>query len=303
MKVAVTGATGFIGQYVVNRLISNDHTVVAIGRNETKLQKTFPDASVQIHQSNYEVKNLRDGFAGADAVVHLAAKRAGFQPTITQTEAFHTNIQLAKSVFHAALAENVRNLCQSSSISVYTLSQESPFSEEQRPMPPNMYGLSKVMCENMADILTHNNTINITSLRISSVYGYGERTLGVFMTFVERAKNNKQLIVHGQGRDARDFIYVCDVARAVEAAIESNIGGVFNIGSGRMHSIYEIATEINETFESDKNLQFDESVDVEARQYCLDCSKATQQLNWEAKHSLTSALKEMKQLYKQGGPK
>ncbi len=300
MKIAVTGATGFIGQYVVERLLSSDHEIVAIGRDEMKLRERFSNGSAQIHVSDYGIENLRDGFAGADAVVHLAAKRAGFGSTITQTEPFYTNVQLAKSVFSAALEENVQNVCQSSSISVYTLSQEIPFCENQRQMPPNMYGLSKVMCENMADILSYNYPMNITSLRISSVYGYGERTLGVFMTFVERARNNKQLVVHDQGKDARDFIYVRDVARAVEASIESNTSGVFNIGSGKAYSVSEIAMEINNIFENNGNLRFDESVDVEARRYYLDCSKATQQLDWEAKYSLTDALQEMKQLYSRG---
>ncbi|MCU4974983.1 NAD(P)-dependent oxidoreductase [Halobacteria archaeon AArc-m2/3/4] len=297
MKVAVTGATGFIGQYVVKRLLSSGHTVVAIGRNETKLRETFSDEPVQLHVSDYEVESLRGGLAGADAVVHLAAKRAGFESTITQTEVFHTNIQLTKSVFRAALTENVQNICQSSSISVYSLSQDIPFSEEQRTMPPNMYGISKVMCENMADILRHNYDINIASLRISSVYGFGERSLGVFMTFVERARDNKQLVVHGQGKDARDFIYVRDVACAVEAAIESNISGVFNIGSGKAHSIFEIATKINEIFDNSGNLKFDKSVDVEPMHHYLDCSKAAHQLDWEAKYSLTEAIKDMKKIY------
>jgi len=300
MKVAVTGATGFVGQYVVDQLLSNGHTVTAIGRDETKLRETFSDETVQFHVSDYEVEDLRSGFSGVNAVVHLAAERAGFESTIEQTQVLDTNIQLTKSVFRAALAENVQNICQSSSISVYSLSQDIPFTEEQRPTPSNMYGMSKVVCENMADILHHNNEINIISLRISSVYGFDEQALGVFMTFVERARDDKDLIIHGKGKDTRDFIYVRDVAYAVEAAIESNISGVFNIGSGKAHSISEIATKINKIFENSGNLKFDESVDVEPRQYYMDCSKAVQELDWEAKYSLNRGLKHMKQLYEAG---
>lgn len=297
MKVAVTGATGFIGQYVVERLVSNGHIVVAIGRNESKLCETFPSDSVQLHVSDYQVESLRRAFSGADAVVHLAAKRAGFNSSINQMETLNTNIQLTRTVFNSALDSNISTLCQASSISVYPLSQKTVFSEDQRPMPPNMYGISKVVCENLADILNHNYPISISSLRISSVYGYGERSLGVFMKFVERARQNKELVVHGEGENARDFIYVRDVARAVEAAIQSNSRGVFNIGSGKAYSVAEIAEKINEAFGNQNNIRFDNSIDEEVRQYRLDCTKAVQQLNWEPGCSLNEALKEMANLY------
>lgn len=297
MEVAITGATGFIGQYVVEQLRSSGHTVVAIGRSKSKLHETFPADHVHVHTSDYTLESLRNGFEGVDAVVHLAAKRAGFDPTIEETDAISTNVQLTRSVFNAAAAEDISRICQSSSISVYPLSEDVPFFETQRPMPPNMYGLSKVICENMADIQNHNQPIEIVSLRIASVYGHGERSLGVFMKFVEQAKNNQILTVHGQGRNARDFIYVRDVASAVESAITSEACGVFNIGSGRPHTISEIAKEINEVFDNGGNLRYNNSINQEVQQYHMDCSKAREELGWVPEYSLNEALKEMRGLY------
>ena len=204
MRVVVTGASGLVGRVAVHSFIERGDEVVAVGRDVDVLEDVFR-GRVVCFASDYSRSSWRDCFAGVDAVVHLAARRIappseGFSPF------FEANVQTTENVILAACDSGVSEYCQASSISVYSLSNTVPFTETRPPVPLNLYGLSKLMCEHMATLHAHRFPIRVTSLRISRVLGSDDRTGTGFMltSFIQRAINRQPLCVWGKGIGARD---------------------------------------------------------------------------------------------------
>jgi UDP-glucose 4-epimerase len=302
MKVAITGASGFIGRYVVQRLAGRDHAVVALGRDRDRLTAAFDGDRVACRVTDYEEPDLREHLSDCDVVVHLAARRPISDPDATPPnfEAFYgPNVRTTENVLRAAADTAVDRVCQASSISVYGGSRAAPYTEDQRPVPAGAYGASKVTCENLADIVQGSRDLEVASLRIGSTYGVGERTLGVLMTFVERAREGRTLTVWGRGEHAPDFVYVEDVVDAVEAAVAPAApSGVFNVGSGRSWPIAEVARTVNRVFGNDGNLEFDPEKADDGRAYHMDCSRAAAELDWEPSYALEDGLRDMRERYR-----
>jgi UDP-glucose 4-epimerase len=300
MKVAITGASGFIGRYVTRRLAEHDHEIVTLGRDRDRLAAAFDDV-VACRATDYGEADLREHLSDCDVVVHLAAKRPVSDPDAPPDfEAFYgPNVRTTEHVLRAAADTGVDRVCQASSISVYGGSRAVPYTEDQRPVPAGAYGASKVACENLGDIVQDSRDLDIVSLRIGSTYGIGERTLGVLMTFVERAREGRTLTVWGRGEHAPDFVYVEDVIDAVQAAIlPAAPSGVFNVGSGRSWLIAEVARTVNRVFGNEGNLEFAPEKADDERAYHMDCSKAAAELDWEPSYTLEDGLRDMRERYR-----
>lgn len=304
MKIAVTGASGFIGQYVVDRFADHGHELVALGRNRDRLVSAFKNMSVACRETDYTVATLCDHFDDCDVVLHLAAKRpASDTDPLDFGEFYGPNVETTQNVLIAATQTDVKRVCQASSISVYAGSRKVPYAEDQRPIPADSYGASKVVCENLGGIAERNYGLDVVSLRIASTYGVGERSQNVLMKFVDLARDNETLTVWGSGSHAPDFIYVEDVVEAFERSIASDVpAGIYNIGSGRHWPIADLARTINTVFGNRGNLVFDESKIENEWQYHMDCSKTAANLGWEPEYSLTDGLRAMREEYNSPAP-
>jgi len=299
MRVVVTGATGLVGQAVVRRFSDRGDRVVAVGRDLGRLQECFgePDGipHVVYCASDYGRESLEEAFAGADAVIHLAARRIA--PPAEGLAAFWTaNVVATENVVRAACSCGVATLCQASSISVYSLANRIPFSESEPPLPMSFYGISKLAGEHLAALLARQAPIRITSLRISRILGHDLTGDGyMLMNFIRLACEGRPLQVWGEGAGARDTVYVGDVVGAIEAALAPGApGGVYNIGGGRALSNREIAETVNVVYGNQGNLVLDSTKAEDRSVFYMDCSRAATDLGWSRRYTLRSALEEMK---------
>ncbi len=300
MKIAVTGAGGFIGRYVVERLVQRGDQVLAIDCVPNAC--AWAGDRITFLQSSLDSKDaLREAFSGLDAIVHLAARRGGLSEDVMGFRPFfEANIQVTENVLQAAAEAGVTKVCQASSIAVYSSDNRTPYTEDQPPIPRSLYGLSKLACEHIATLLMRRFPIRVTSLRLAQVFGDGEREGLMLVKFVRQAYQKEVLRVWGEGKSARDIVYVRDVVGAIERAVAPDTPcGVFNIGGGKAYTVLEIAQTVNKVFDNEGQLVLDPSQEERDEYFFMDCSLAETHLGWKRQWTLQSGLEDMKKLYEQ----
>lgn len=286
-RVLVSGGAGFIGGHLVERLLADGHTVVALddfstGRMEN-LDQSKDNPRLSIHRvdvSHYS--EIQQFFQGVDWVFHLAAL-ADIVPSIQQPLAYHkANVDGTVAMLEAARSAGVRRFVYVASSSCYGIPDKFPTPETApiRPMYP--YALTKYLGEQY--VLHWNKIYKLPciSLRLFNVYGPRARTTGaygaVFGVFLAQKAAGMPFTVVGDGTQTRDFTFVSDVVDAVVRAAESEIEGeVFNVGSGNTYSINHLVSLLG-----------DDAVHLPKRPGEPDCTladitKISQMLGWQAK--------------------
>lgn len=289
MKVLVTGASGFIGRYLVDALVEAEHEVVAVGRDAGQPGGNHRIAQAQTDYSETSIDPLMQG---VDAVVHLAGRRMTREDDPMHLEPFlGPNVVVTECLVRAAKRAAVRHVVLASTIAVYSAADEVPFRENRIPHPLNAYGLSKLMAEQAAALCVRDSGVRLTCLRFAAVFGHGEKGTPALMKFIGEAQAKRTLSLQGNRNISVDQLYVRDAVFAIMAALEpANLGGVFNIGAGETYSIEQMATTVNEVFGNEGNLNLDASHAAEARKPGLDIDRARAVLGWTPRFDLAAGL-------------
>jgi UDP-glucuronate 4-epimerase len=248
MKILVTGAAGFIGFHLVQKLLSRNDEVIGLdsineyydqrlkyGRlNETgikqdaisygslvqsKTHKNYRFIQLKLEDKSQLDKLFQD--EKFDAVCHLAAQ-AGVRYSIENPLAYiDSNIVGFINILEACRHFGVRNLSFASSSSVYGLNENYPFSTSDNvDHPISLYAATKKSNELMAHTYAHLYGIHVTGLRFFTVYGpWGRPDMALFL-FTKAALEGKSIDVYNNGEMLRDFTYIDDVVEAVVRVIE-----------------------------------------------------------------------------------
>lgn len=233
MRTVVTGATGLIGSALMKEL---DGVGLTRGESRGKL----------IH-TDYSVQDLQTRFQGADAVIHLTSIRGKGN----DYQHFMGNVVLTEDVLKAALAASVKKVIFMSSIAVYSDLDNLPWREDQKISPQTFYALSKITGEHLCEIYARRG-LCYTVFRCGIVLGKTKdhRMADIFM---EKAASGDTIILNGESKARRDFIYVKDVVNALLWAVDhEGKNEVFNLGSGHAYTNLEIAQAANKAFGNDK---------------------------------------------------
>lgn len=294
IRSLVTGAAGFIGSNLVDKLLSMGHELVCIDNESSNSTDHFnwnKDCSNhKIDICNYE--SIFPLFKGVDYVFHLAAEsRIG--PTIENpVKAVMTNSLGTANVLQSSRLNNVKRVLYSSTSSAYG-NNPVPNVETQPDDPLNPYSVSKVSGEKLCSMYTHLFGLKTIIFRYFNIYGNREPTKGqyapVIGIFRRQKSAGQHLTVVGDGLQRRDFTNVSDVVEANVLAALSDIeekyfGTVFNIGTGKNHSVLEIAKIIS------NDITFIPQRPGEMRVTLADNSKARNILGWEPKVALEEYL-------------
>lgn len=292
-KSLVTGGAGFIGSNLVDRLLSMGHEVVCIDNESSN----STDRYHWNHCSNHKIdicdfEAMFPLFKGVDYVFHLAAEsRIG--PTIENpVKAVMTNSLGTANVLQCARLNGVKRVLYSSTSSAYG-KNPVPNVETQPDDPLNPYSVSKVSGEKLCSMYTSLFGLKTVIFRYFNIYGHREPTKGQYAPVIGIFRRQKaagqSLTVVGDGLQRRDFTNVSDVVDAnVSAALydieEEYFGTVFNIGTGKNHSVLEIAKIIS------SDITFIPQRPGEMRETLADNSKARSILGWEPKVTLEDYL-------------
>jgi UDP-glucose 4-epimerase len=183
-------------------------------------------------------------------IIHLAAQTSVVNSMANPLQDIRNNYIGTAHVLEFARTMAVRNVVFSSSSSVYCSENTFPTSEDGTLMPVSPYAVNKLACEHLIRMYTEAYDIPATMLRFFNVFGPRQRPSspysGVISLFCDRALRGEPLIIHGDGQQTRDFVFVTDVAGAICAAAKRTEprATVINIGSGREICILDLATTI-----------------------------------------------------------
>jgi UDP-glucose 4-epimerase len=297
VKSLVTGAAGFIGSHLSEKLIELGHEVLGIdnlsvGRIENLENiinnKNFRFMTLDISDFQ-QVKEIQLNF---DYIFHLAAL-ADIVPSIKNPEAyFVSNCNGTLNMLQVAKQIPLKKFIYSASSSCYGIPDVYPTPETSRIQPEYPYALTKYIGE--LTVLHWQKVFRIPaiSLRLFNVYGPRARTSGtygaVFGVFLAQKLSGKPLTVVGDGNQTRDFTYVTDVVEAfIAAALSKSTHGIFNVGSGGTYSVNQLVDLIE-----------GEITHIPKRPGEPDCtfadiSKIKQELGWNPKVSFEKGVQEL----------
>jgi UDP-glucuronate 4-epimerase len=309
--ILVTGAAGFIGSHLCEKLIGQDFKVVGIDNfdpfYDPKIKKrnlftieNSPNFTFY-NQSITDITALEKIFENHkfETIVHLAAK-AGVRPSIKQPFAYHrTNIDGTLNLLELSRHHNLGRFVFASSSSVYGNNKVVPFSEDHsvdNPISP--YAATKKAGELMCYTYHHLYKINIFNLRFFTVYGPRQRPEMAIHKFIRLIDNSKPIQVYGYGKPKRDFTYIDDIIQGIQKSIEKVEGyEIFNLGESKTIStnglIELIEKELGkQAFRQEMSMQ---PGDVEITY--ADISKAKNVLGYDPKTDLEEGITKMVEWY------
>jgi len=235
-QVMVTGANGFIGQHMVNRLLSLGVKVHALVRRR-KIR--FAD-EVEVFEgdiSNSDV--VKRAVAGVDAVIHLAGKAHDLSGRDEAKDYFEVNIEGTRNLLDCCNNSKVKHFIYFSSVKAMTESNENILDESFIPEPTTPYGESKLAAEKLVARFGARSGIKTASLRLCAVYGHGNK--GNVYTLIE-AIDQGRFVMMGRGNNLRSMVYVGNVVDATIAVIERNISceAVYIVTDGIDYTVREL---------------------------------------------------------------
>ncbi len=242
-RYLVTGAAGFIGSHLAERLIGTGAEVVGVDcftdyyRREIKesnLESLRGSDRFQIIEADLATAELEPLLDGVDGVLHMAAQ-AGVRASWGSS--FQTyldcNVRSTQRLLEAVKDRPLDRFVYASSSSVYGQTDDLPMRERGLTCPVSPYGVTKLAGEHLAVLYHRNYGVPTVSLRFFTVYGPRQRPDMAFHRFLRAGMLGQPVEIYGDGRQTRDFTYVDDTVSGIVAALEQGPPGeVFNLGGG-----------------------------------------------------------------------
>jgi nucleoside-diphosphate-sugar epimerase len=247
MIALVTGAAGFIGSHMCERLLTAGDVVRGVdsftdyyprSRKEANLAELHGRDRFTFVEADLAEASLSPLLSDADIVYHLAA-----QPGVRASWGRDFGIYLRNNLFvtqrmlDACLEHSPEKFVFASSSSVYGDAEAYPTSESLTPRPISPYGVTKLAAEHMCELYRGSFELPTASLRLFTVYGPRQRPDMAFSRLVHRAIHGGSFELYGDGEQTRDFTFVGDVVAAMRDAALSDWVGVANIGGGNRVSM------------------------------------------------------------------
>ncbi len=250
MRFLVTGGAGFLGAALANRLAAEGQRVYALD-DLSNGDPTRLDPRVEFTQGDVDnVPLLWSLLQNVDCAYHLAARVSVPQSILYPREYARVNVGGTVSLMEAMRDTGVGRVIFTSSGAVYGRQSRQPVREDDIPQPDSPYAVSKWSAEQYIRTIGELWGLETVALRIFNAYGPGQSLpvshAPVVPRFLQQALTGGSLVVFGDGRQTRDYVYVDDVIDAlVSAATTTGLGhAVINIGRGRETSIDELIAHI-----------------------------------------------------------
>ncbi|HSB68179.1 MAG TPA: NAD-dependent epimerase/dehydratase family protein [Candidatus Methylomirabilis sp.] len=254
----VTGAAGFIGSHLCERLLQEGHAVIGLDafsdfyprpQKEANLAPLLGRPRFRFLELDLTRSDLGPIVAEADHIFHQAGQ-PGVRPSWGKD--FDTyvdcNIRATQRLLEAVKGSpRLRRLVFASSSSVYGDTSDLPLREASLPRPFSPYGVTKLAAEHLCGLYGANHGVPTVALRYFTVYGPRQRPDMGFHKFIQAALTDRPIVVYGDGEQTRDFTYVADAVEANWLALRAEATGqVFNIGGGSRVSVNQVLATLEE---------------------------------------------------------
>ncbi len=300
MHVLVTGGAGFIGSHLVDALIDRGDAVTVLDNFDPTYDPAIKRSRVErwgkaVRFLEGDIRSDADldrALAGVDAVVHMAA-RAGVRPSIRDPRPYVSiNVQGTQSLLTAMRRAGVERLVYASSSSVYGARTEGPFRESDpvnRPASP--YAATKMAGELLCHAASAAHGLQVTCLRLFTVYGPRQRPEMAIHLFARRALAGLPVQRFGDGRSMRDYTYVSDTVRGILAAVDRpRPWAVYNLGCGRPVTLAHLLELVGKVFDARVDVVQVPEQPGDVPMTWADISLARKDLGYEPEVSLEEGL-------------
>ncbi|MBX7184585.1 MAG: GDP-mannose 4,6-dehydratase [Vicinamibacteria bacterium] len=303
MRLVVTGAAGFIGSHLCDRLLAAGHEVVGIDgyvpfypreMKERNLAGARTSSKFQLHETLIEkAKNLESILEGSAAVYHLAAQ-AGVRASWGDDFAGYVehNVLGTQKLLEAAANAKVPRLIYASSSSVYGDVNELPLREGMALSPVSPYGVTKLAAEHLVHLYGKANALSVTSLRFFTVYGPRQRPDMAFHRFLKAVRDSQPITLYGDGEQTRDFTFIADLVDVLECSlVQGRPGLVYNVGGGQRISVLKVLEAIASVTGREVRIDRQEGQKGDMRDTLADTAQAARDLGFIPKTPLATGLK------------
>jgi nucleoside-diphosphate-sugar epimerase len=302
MVYLVTGGAGFIGRWVVKKLIDIDKDVVVIDNLDNGREKNLEEfrSSPKLKEfvigdikNKKVIENLFSTYK-FDICIHLAAQINVQESLNNPRKAFENNVMGTYNILEEALRNKTKVVILGTCMVYDLATAEEAISETQPLKPTSPYAGSKVAAEELALSYYYGLGLPVVILRPFNTYGPFQKADmegGVVPIFIKRKLNNQKLLIYGDGTQTRDLLYVEDCAEFIVKASECEkcVGEIINAGTGRDISMNDLAMLI---IGDENRIEHIEHHHPQSEIMKLKCnsSKAKELLNWEPKISLKEGI-------------
>lgn len=228
-RILITGAAGFIGSNLSRSLLQKgNYELIGLDNFDDFYSREQKDknlapliASADFKFVQGDIRNMDDllSLGDIDVIVHLAAK-AGVRPSIQNPILYQdVNVAGTQNLLEFARKRNIKQFVFASSSSVYGINENVPWHEEEKLMPISPYASTKLSCEMLGHVYSHLYGIRFLALRFFTVYGPAQRPDLAIHKFFNSIVKGQPIPVFGDGSTSRDYTFVNDTVKGIEAAI------------------------------------------------------------------------------------
>ena len=294
MRITVTGRAGFIGSHLVDRLIEDGHTVQVIDNLYTG-NKEFVHSKAQFVELDIrdpKLYSVLEEFR-PDYIFHEAAQTEVSTSMSDPMLDCDINLMGLINLLNAAVKLDVKKFLMPSSAAVYGNLDTLPLNEEMIGNPSSFYGLTKLTTEHYLRIYHEAFGLPYICYRYSNVFGPRQGNGGeggVISIFAKAIVQGSPIIIYGDGKQTRDFIYVDDVVEANILGMQHQVTGIYNVSTGISSSVNLLVDEFRNISGKDIEVVYDKPRLGDIRDSVLATDKSEKELLFTAKYNLHDGL-------------
>jgi nucleoside-diphosphate-sugar epimerase len=298
MKCLVTGAAGFIGSHLCERLLHDGHSVVGLDAfipyypqalKVANLQEARRHPAFSFLGLDLRTDPLADALDGVEAIVHLAAM-PGLARSWTDFDLYEScNVTATQRLLEAARQGGaLRRLIYVSTSSVYGRFGSGDETLPTRPISP--YGATKLAAEHLCRAYAEEQDLPVVVLRYFSVYGPRQRPDMGYARFIHALLTGQPIVVYGDGQQVRGNTYITDCVAATVAALEAPPHEVYNVGGGETASVWDILRRLEGEIGCEARVRREPARPGDQRYTLADTTRIQRHLGWQPRVGLDEGL-------------
>jgi len=298
MKCLVTGAAGFIGSHLCERLLRTGHSVRGIDAmipyypreiKEANLVESRARPGFEFSHADLRTDNVQAAATDAEVIFHLAAM-PGLPRSWTDFDLYEScNVTATQRLLEAARnAPSLKRFIYVSTSSVYGRHASGDESLPTRPISP--YGVTKLAAENLCRAYAEEQGLPVVVLRYFSVYGPRQRPDMGYHQFIKALLTSQPITVFGDGLQTRGNTFVSDCVEATVRAIEAPVGETYNVGGGEVIGLWDLIGKLESITGQRAEIVRKPPRSGDQRSTLADTTKLAQQFNWKPQVGLDDGL-------------
>lgn len=301
MKCVVTGAAGFIGSHLCERLIKEGCSVVGIDNFMDYYPRLLKESNIAGLRSRPDFEFIEKSILDCDLirllkdvdVVFHQSAQAGVRASWGANFSIYSdnNILATQMLLEAAKIQPIKKFVYASSSSVYGDTTDLPMRESSVTRPVSPYGVSKMAAEHLCYLYFKNFGVPAVSLRYFTVYGPRQRPDMAFHRFFRWILKGEPVQMYGDGEQSRDFTHISDIIEANWRAFQKGTPGeVFNIGGGAQVTMNQVIHTMEEMIGCPATVDYQQVQKGDVRHTAADMTKARKELGYNPTVSIRKGL-------------